>query len=359
MKFAAVLLASAIVVAPAAVRAAETEVDQADWQEQAFQELRQIVVDEGALAYLREVEERVRPPGGAPVRVAIYRHSDAFAFALPNGTVYVSAGLLARIHTESELAAVIAREGSHATAARTADSRQWTGTFLIVFAAVGKTPMLPGLWAPSSIRGLPAVNEAAADAFAIERLAAAGYDPAAAADLHARLAAHVRDSDPLHPYAYADLKWLRARADSLAALAQGKARPTSPPDRYAQRVRAVVVDTCDRSVRFGRAAPVIAALSSPARAEAYGSTGHRVLADAYRMRRGAGDVDRARHEYELALAAADADASAHLGFARLLADAGDVGAATTHFERYMASAPPDAPDRAMAAAELAALRRPP
>jgi predicted Zn-dependent protease len=333
----------------------ETLRDQAEWQEQAFRQLRQVVEEPRALAYLHEVAERMRPQDGSGMRVAVYRHADAFAFSLANGAIYLSSGLLTRIATESELAAILAREMELAAIAATADSRRWTGGYYVLFATLGREQLLPGLWAPSTIRGVPEEAERAADAAAVRRLADAGYDPVAAATIHRLLADQTRVAKARQPFAYADAAGMTARADSLAALARDRPAATELPDRYTEKLKGLVADASERSVRFGRPELAIAALARPGRADALGAVGHRVLADAYRLRGSSGDPERARQAYARALATSTSDAYAHLGYARLLVAAGDLGLAREHFDRFLRLAPPEAGERAIVAAERAAL----
>jgi predicted Zn-dependent protease len=340
---------------PRAAPADDVLVDRADWQEESFRTTGALLDDAAVSAYVRDVAQRVSAKETAPIRVAILRDSDAYAFALPNGALYVSVGLLTRIRTESELAAVLAREATLAVGPSAAELPTWSGRVDLGFGPIGAQEMPAKVYAASTIRGVKEEAERVADAVAVERLAAAGYDVAAAGAVHSMLAADARTFKARYPYVYADKDRMEARAQSLARLAQGRVTASPAADRYTATMRDLVRDACDRFVRFGRPELAVAALGAPGRADAIGSAGHRILADAYRQRGEKGDDALARAEYEAALRAMEPDVRAHLGLAQLAARAGDAPAAAAHYDAYLRDAASNAPERPMVSAERAAL----
>src|SRR6266852_8697404 len=78
-----------------------------------------VLSDEATNALLRHVGESLLPRGSKLENVSwkfrALRDSVPNAFALPNGSIYVSTGLLARMDNESQLAAVLADEMTHVT----------------------------------------------------------------------------------------------------------------------------------------------------------------------------------------------------------------------------------------------------
>ena len=76
-----------------------------------------VLADESANAYVRRVGKSLIPQGLKLERVTwqfrIVRDPQPNAFALPNGSIYVSTGLLTLIDNESQLAAIIAHELTH------------------------------------------------------------------------------------------------------------------------------------------------------------------------------------------------------------------------------------------------------
>jgi predicted Zn-dependent protease len=73
--------------------------------------------DEKLNKYLDEVGRAVIPEGDPPERTRwrfrVIRSPYANAFALPNGSIYLSTGLLSLLENESQLASVIAHESAH------------------------------------------------------------------------------------------------------------------------------------------------------------------------------------------------------------------------------------------------------
>jgi len=76
-----------------------------------------VLADEAANAYVRRVGQALIPQGLKLERVTwrfrIVRDPQPNAFALPNGSIYVTTGLLTLIDNESQLAAIIAHELTH------------------------------------------------------------------------------------------------------------------------------------------------------------------------------------------------------------------------------------------------------
>ena len=76
-----------------------------------------VLADESANAYLRRVGRSLIPRGLVLERVSwnfrVLRDPQPNAFALPNGSIYVTTGLMTLIDNESQLAAIIAHELTH------------------------------------------------------------------------------------------------------------------------------------------------------------------------------------------------------------------------------------------------------
>src|SRR5438552_6946769 len=77
-----------------------------------------VLEDDATNAYLNRVGQSLRVPRGLTLenvtwRVRALRDSQPNAFALPNGSVYVSIGMMTLMDNESQLAAVLAHELTH------------------------------------------------------------------------------------------------------------------------------------------------------------------------------------------------------------------------------------------------------
>jgi Zn-dependent protease with chaperone function len=134
-------------------------------------------------------------PGGSCPSVHVLAAERACAYAWPDGTVFVTGGLL-RVLSDDELAAAIAHELGHLSGAR---------------AAAG------GASAPAALEGFPALSgdhEACADAIACDLLDRAGLAPAALAHALEK----VRD-DPLTPPVCREPLGRRVRLLEMRAMA--------------------------------------------------------------------------------------------------------------------------------------------
>jgi predicted Zn-dependent protease len=119
-------------------------------------------------AYVRTVGERIsRAASGGqwPLRVTVLDSPRPGVFSLPGGPIFVTRGLLARLQTEGELAAVLAHQVAHATAGH--DMQRLCGTF-------GPPILMQAAAAAASVRDIGLVSRAEAEA--LDKLVAACTD---------------------------------------------------------------------------------------------------------------------------------------------------------------------------------------
>lgn len=208
-------------------------------------------------AYLQAVGERLVTVVDDPrwqFRFQIVDQAEPNAFAIPGGGIYVSRGLLALVTREDELAGVLAHEIAHVTQRHSA--RQQRKGFLpgllslpgnVVGNVVGENlgalinapiDTVGGAWLSRYSRG----QESESDRLGIRTAAAAGYDPAALADILHRLELdqttqtgeekHFSIFDS-HPMTDTRLKDIRGRAAGL----KPATRPAVAPDADSLRAR--------------------------------------------------------------------------------------------------------------------------
>lgn len=140
---------------------------------------------------VREVVDRIVAASDDPAqryRITFLNSASPNAFALPNGELYVTRGLLALANDTSELAAVLAHEVAHVTANHAARRAE-------VERAASNLPaplVQDGLSAPDMTRFVVASfsrgQELEADEIGIRTIAKAGYDPYGAARFLSSLA---------------------------------------------------------------------------------------------------------------------------------------------------------------------------
>jgi predicted Zn-dependent protease len=197
-----------------------------------------------AAAQQREATDRPYPLKG--YRFILVDSPQVNAVGMPGGFVVVTTGAIRAVQSEDELAAILAHEVAHVQRGhvlwpveRAREQEHMTSTLLagtdpIVHAFFGKVVTLGADFVLD--RGYGKSNELAADTFAAQILAGAGYDPAALGRVLGRLQGSAAQGGffSRHPPA----------ADRVAALAkEAKAGPASPPARAARfQARAHTLD---------------------------------------------------------------------------------------------------------------------
>lgn len=155
-----------------------------------------LVTDPALLAYVQQVGARLAklsPRQDVTYTFQIVDIPEPNSFALPNGNIYVSRGLLALAVTEDELAGTLAHELIHVAArhtVRSANVAVATSPFRILTGIAGAAT---GIVAPGLGEGIAGVGETASEAFlapysrdqereadnrGLDLAARAGYDPA-------------------------------------------------------------------------------------------------------------------------------------------------------------------------------------
>jgi len=153
------------------------------------------VVEPDLTRYVKSVGERLAKVSGRklPYEFNVINDSTPNAWALPGGKISINRGLLVELHSEAELAAVLAHEIVHAAARHSAQSME-RGVFLqgaLVAAGVALSGsdyrdigMLgAGLGAQLTNQKYGRDDESEADLYGIRYMIRAGYDPAAAVRL--------------------------------------------------------------------------------------------------------------------------------------------------------------------------------
>jgi len=138
-------------------------------------------------AYVNEVGKRLVPASAASAvnfRFYVLREPLVNAFALPNGSIYVNVGLLARLENEAQLAQVLGHEVAHVVKRHSLDRQRSRRNTMIVaniadIALFGTS--IAYLPAVGALAGQSRENEAEADRSGLEYMSAAGY-PLAEAD---------------------------------------------------------------------------------------------------------------------------------------------------------------------------------
>lgn len=291
--------------------------------------------------YLQSVMNDLFPEFRDVIQVRILTCPEANAFAMGNGSVYVCTGMLARLQSEAELAALLGHEGAHFTQRHILESTRRRKNAGILINTLGAATLIGGVFAEgvmaaSSLSANSESNEADADAIGLRRMAAAGYDPRVAGNLFQRLANEMAFLGMDEPTLFRSHPKLETRSASLSALSTdystgGRVGAT----RFLEATRAARVAALEAMVRRHHGGSLIFLLSDPKARAAYGASGEFYLGEGYRLRDQVGDVELAMAHYQAALALVPEFGDAHARLGVIYLHAGRFDLAQRHFERFL------------------------
>ena len=179
-----------------AVISAEKERELGDEEARKVEASMGLVTDPALVAYVQAVGARVAkqsPRQDISYTFQIVNQPEPNAFALPNGNIYVSRGLLVLANTEDELAGVLGHEVIHVAARHTVRSANVAVATSPLRIATGIAGIATGIIAPRVGEGIMDLGDVATEAFmapygrsqereaddvGVDLAARAGYDPA-------------------------------------------------------------------------------------------------------------------------------------------------------------------------------------
>jgi beta-barrel assembly-enhancing protease len=255
---------------------------------------------------LNELMTALYPEFEGAITVRIVRDITPNAFVFPNGDVYMSLGLLARLENEAQIAMVLAHEGAHFVQRhgyRGRQTRLVAGTLIgvvsIVGGAVGSLGAVGGaLGGQILLLGGAAGHgrdlEREADRIGFDRIQKLGYGKTDAVRAFEVLRDYAKNADmPDAPLMFASHPKLEERIENLLT-AQGAAETTAKQsESFAAMHKALRLTWLPLEITGGRSKAMVAALEDekirsnmPLEATLY-------LSEAYRLRADSGDVERA------------------------------------------------------------------
>jgi predicted Zn-dependent protease len=318
------------------------------------------VLEDPALErYLLGVARRLAPRRALDrldVRVRVLESPALTAFVTPDGAIFVSMGLLARLENEAQLAMVLGHELTHAV------NRHHLVEYRTFKSGADMTAGLPfGLGAvgtQAAVTGYSRDLEQEADEQGLGLLAAGGWDVRQAPRPFEHLAQWVKEEKIEEPYTFASHPRLSDRIASTRALLEERyARHRSGDqgtERYRHAVREVILETARLDLAAGRFGAAERGADAYLALRPRSGAALTVLADATRQK-----GDRGERAVELYRKAASVDPScpeAQRGLGLALARRNDRTGARAALQAYLKLAP-GATDRAWIEGELADLDR--
>lgn len=335
------------------------------------------IENERLQSYVRDVTCRVVPDHCPDVRVQAFRRPAFNAFVMPNGYIEVWSGLMLRAGNEAELAFVLAHEGAHFTGNHSL--RQWesakrTQGALLALSIVASAAAsydanyvdygryVDVLTTAAYLGGLASLFaysrefEFEADAVGQRRLAAAGYDPRAAANIwrtvirldQASDNERIRRSESrgsvfrTHPLTMDRLTTLEAQAATLPVPTDRFEGTPATGElgeaRYRAMIRPFLADWLRDELRGRDFGATLALLTQLEAGGDPGVIGY-FKGEVYRLRRGAGDEELAIAAYQAATTHPDCPPEAWRELGTSLNRKGDRLGALAAFEAYIEHAP--------------------
>ena len=303
-----------------------------------------LIGNDDADAYVQSVLDGLFPEREDVFRVHILKSADLNAMALPNGSIYINAGLLAAMANEAQLATVLAHEGIHVLQKHSAEGRQrvkQAAGWSMVFALAGIPPGLFDMGLYSAIAGHSRANEQESDNLGYERLVAANYDVREASKVFEQMLIEVDASAIKQPYFFASHPKLQDRITNFDNLTifEDKSKPMrlGAEDFHAAlgEIRALAIR---EKLAAGRYAALIALLEQDDYRASYSAEGYFILAEAYRLRAVEGDNALAKTAYEQAMAGGYLAPDAYKGAGILAYKDKRYDEAESFFEEYLANA---------------------
>jgi predicted Zn-dependent protease len=197
-------------------------------------------------AYLTGVIRSLHPdvlPDGSQLRVKILVDPTLNAFALPDGTIYIHTGMLARIRNEAQLATVLGHELTHTTHRHAVKNYRnvknqsaFYATFTVGTGGVGGLLGLVGAYAAVSGYSQDLEREADQEGFALLR--GHGYDVRESPKVFRQLLADTTRTKVKQPYFFGSHPRLEERIanfEALIAVQPAGAAPAASAPRSTRR----------------------------------------------------------------------------------------------------------------------------
>ncbi|MBI4754025.1 MAG: M48 family metalloprotease [Betaproteobacteria bacterium] len=218
--------------------------------------------DAKVLRYVEGIAGKVIPANTSALvapRLRLLRSPAVNAFALPNGDIYLTIGLLSHLRNEAQLAMVLAHEFAHVEMRhglrayenrRTSIMAAHIADLFLLGTSLAYLPFM------ASVSQFSRDQEREADRLALERMVAAGFDPTAAIAAFDVLRA-VEHDDAATASAYSSHPSNRERAEELQALVAtlkpGQASPGQVGEaEFRAARRALLQESARLSLRAGR-----------------------------------------------------------------------------------------------------------
>jgi predicted Zn-dependent protease len=329
--------------------------------ESAIQRSALLIKDKPLTEYVQTVACRVAGDYCNDLRIYVIRNPNFNASMTANGVMHVWTGLLVRVSSEDELAAVLGHELAHYTQLHILDrlrritASMTTGSVfdLGLILLTGVSIPAGKLTAVANLMSFSREQEEEADLLGVKFMAQSGYDPHAAAKVWKMIveedanAAVKRRKPGIFSKTHSNSTdrivtleaFVNAEYPKVTPVLAGQKRHVEMLNRYYMRLMEDQLDTN----RFGRTEAI---LRKHQEIGVDQSLIHFFQGEMYRQRKGNGDAKLAKEAYLRAVQGERPIADAHRNLGYMFLKKKDLPQAKHHFSEYL-ELKPDADDRAM------------
>ena len=299
-----------------------------------------LLEDAAANAYVQNLMDELYPEFAGSIRARIAKSSELNAYALPNGSVYINLGLLARMHNEAQLAMVLGHEAAHFIEQHGLRQREAVDGMVVAGVALTVLTGIPfsgQLMMASAMSGYSQDFERAADQRGFARISERGYDTRQAAEVFRIMREEVEALDIAQPYLYSSHPKLSERVDTLSEMAgqSPNGNGTLGLQRFEREVghlRGRLLAQYLQEQDFKR---LMLILEDQQRRAAYPEYARFYLGEAYRLRGDEGDQEKSLQAYRAALEDAPAFAPTYRALGLQAMQDGDKAQAIEYLQQYL------------------------
>lgn len=313
-------------------------------------------------AYLEGVLARILKPEDLDpdfFRIKVVRDTSLNAFALPNGSLFIHSGLLARMINEAQLATILSHEVTHVThhhSYRGVKDQRTKSTLLALLSvsagAAGNygslVAMLGNVGTTAAISGYSRSLEREADEVGWERMRDSGYDLNAAPEVFRILMADLDEDDRDEPFFFGSHPKLEDREENFTRMNGRDEMPIGGDlgaESFGEAIVPILGINGELEMKAGRWNAARDQLWRYRLGKPFDPKGRWLIGETERRAGPAGDPEESRQLLEEALALDPDFAQAHRSLGLLFYRQKDWEAAARHLTVFL-DLEPNAVDRA-------------
>jgi predicted Zn-dependent protease len=291
-------------------------------------------------SYLQAVMDKMYPEFKGSIRVFAANSADLNAFALPNGSIYINIGLLARMQNEAQLATILGHEAAHFIRQHGLKKRGSADSAVVASVAITAftgLPLVGDLVTSGFMAGYSRDIERDADHEGFQRMASRGYEPSQAAEVFKLMLEEVEALEINRPFMYSSHPQLKERIGTLTGLAESA--PTSSgvigAEVFRQKTQNLKEAVLQRYLDVQDYKRLALILEDKSRRSLYPVHAKYYLAESYRLRNEEGDKAKAMEAYKSSIQEAPSFAPNYKALGVMYMKDNDSSLAVKYLERYL------------------------